>query len=277
MSIATIAKSEAEFSDFPTNEWHRLDNLGQRFDRALKVAHTRLVSLGPSPYTKGLIRDVVADTVIETAVGTAHVYGMNFDYEHPRYKELVKDLTNEFMKVVGNESAKDKVRAILPSGLSLRDRNARLDVFGLSSSDAVRLERMRQNGIGGQRLKDARLHMSLQRGNIVALTEVNRIINQTVETVWIDNMAVSKARKRTETGGLLLEHAGKVTSIHSIRGIPRTARKTIVTRRDNRVCDYCLPLEGIDAPIGRTFNTGYGVFPHPPFHPRCRCYMIVRY
>jgi hypothetical protein len=118
--------------------------------------------------------------------------------------------------------------------------------------------------------------MSIQRGNLIALTEVNRIINQTLETVWLDNMTVSKARK-SETSEMYLEHAGTVTAITSIRGIPARAKKMVVTRRDNRVCDYCLPLERATAKIGSMFNTRYGLFPHPPFHPRCRCYMIVSY
>lgn len=270
--MTSIAKAECEFADFSVREWHRLDTLSMMFDRAFKTTYLRAVTVGPKQGEK-IVRDAIADCVVETAVGTAHVYGMGFDATEPRYTELVNDLTTGFMKVVNNEEAKDKVRAILPSGLSLSERADRSDVYGLSSRDAVRLERMRQKGISGLRLQDARLHMQVQRGNITALTEVNRIINQTVETVWLDNMSVSKARKSQ----MLLEHAGKVTAITSLRGIPARARKTIVTRKDNRVCDYCAPLENIETAIGASFHTEYGVFAHPPFHPRCRCFMILRY
>lgn len=269
----TAVQSDEGFSDFSITEWERLNKLSLRFDQKLKVAHTRMIVLGDTPYSRNIVKDTITDCVVETAHGTARVYGMEFD--PPKYKTLVNDLTTNFIKVVRNEGAKDKVRAILPTGISFADRGNRLNVFGLSAPDAVRLERMRQKGISGRRLEDARLHMRLSRGNTLALTEVNRIINQTVESVWLNNVIVQKNRK--DEGNILLEHAGRVTAITSLYGIPALAKKTVVTRRDNRTCDYCWPLEGITAGIGAMFQSRYGVFAHPPFHPRCRCFMIVRY
>lgn len=274
--MTLAAKSEINFAD---SEWHRLDSLSNRFDSALKQVHTRVIVLGKGSltYTKGLVKETIADFVAETAVSTAHVYGLNFQPSSPAYGKMVNELTNNFMKVVRNDEAKSQVQAVLPSGLSLPDRNNRLDVFGLSGRDAVRIEHMRQNGVSGKSLADARQNLQLRRGNLIALTEVNRIINQTIETVWLENMIVSKARKSKDTSQMLLEHGGTVTAITSLRGIPATAEKQIVTRRDNRTCDYCLPLDGTVARIGERFYTRYGVFLHPPFHPRCRCVMIMRY
>jgi hypothetical protein len=166
------------------------------------------------------------------------------------------------MKVVVNDKAKSKVRQVLPSDLSLSERANRLNVFGLSGRDAVRLERMRQKGVTGPRLAAARIDLSLQRGNIVVLTEVNRILNASVEALWLENLGISKARRSDRV-------------VQSLQGIPSRAKKTIITRRDDRVCHYCLPLEGAQARIGTQFRTRYGLFHIPPFHPRCRCYMIV--
>jgi len=52
---------------------------------------------------------------------------------------------------------------------------------------------------------------------------------------------------------------------------------------DERLCDYCRPMDGRTAPLGDTFdikdielNFDYskGEMPHPPLHPRCRCTII---
>lgn len=265
----------AEHDDFLVAEWNRLNRTSSRFDVMLKTAWTKMVVLKAPD--DALLREVITDEVVEVGVETAHVYGMTFDPRNEAYHELIDNLTDGYMKVVNNAEAREKVREILPPGLSLTDRNNRLDVFGLSGREAVRLERMRQKGIGGQRLEAARLDMSVQRGNLVALTESNRIVNATLETVWLENMTITKAR-RPRRGQLRRETAdGKVIPLTSLRGVPSRARKSIVTRKDDRTCDYCEPLEGVRAKVGTVFRTRYGIFSYPPFHPRCRCFMIVRY
>ena len=77
----------------------------------------------------------------------------------------------------------------------------------------------------------------------------------------------------------IIEKSDNVTyidgSINDIKNLPNTARKEIVTRRDDRVCNYCFPLDGITAQVGKMFDTDYGYFDFPPFHPRCRCFIII--
>jgi hypothetical protein len=268
---ALVAETYTDY--FAEQEWTRLDTLSAKFDHQLKGVWLQTMVQGVQ-IGKPVIKDFITDVVVETGISTADVYGMGFNADSARWPRLIDSLTEKFMGVLDNHEAKDRVAAILPSGLSLSERAARLSVFGLSARDAVRLEHMRQKGISGDRLKDARLHMRVQRGNIVALTEVNRFVNATVESVWLDNSTITKARQNKNW---LVETGGRVSNVTTLRGIPSRAKKSVVTRRDNRVCDYCVPLEGVTARIGSPFRTEYGVFDYPPFHPRCRCYMIVRF
>lgn len=265
-----------EWDDFSVVEWNRLDRIASKYDGQLKTAYLQTVVQGNQANSL-IVHNVITDCVIETAIGTANTYGIVFNPNSPRYRTLIDGLTDKYMGVVSNDEAKGKVKAILPSGISLADRNDRLNVFGLSARDAVRLERMRQKGISRESLDVARLNMRVQRGNLIALTEVNRIVNATLEEVWLDNQTVAKARRPKYSGKWYVESDGRVKTVRSLRGIPAHATKEVVTRRDGRVCDYCTPLDRVRAKIGTDFETQYGFFSYPPFHPRCRCYMIVRF
>jgi hypothetical protein len=263
--------------DFAVREWQRLDVLSARFDRHFKMAYTRGVTAGN--FSESNFRELVTDCVVETGVRTAEQYEITFNPTSPIYLNLIEELTRNYMGVVNNESAKKEVKRIIPQNLSLSDRRDRLDVFGLDARSAVRLERMRQQGASAHDLRATRIDLSVQRGNLIALTEVNRIINATLETLWLDNQrGISKARRKMVYGGeWYKETAEGAKVISTLRGIPNRANKTIVTRKDNRVCNYCEPLDGVLTRIGAMFNTVYGLFKYPPFHPRCRCFMIVRY
>lgn len=264
--------------NFSVSEWNRLDRLSMKFDRELKIAYTKSVTQH-GMFVKDNFEKVISDCVVETGVTTAHEYGITFNAHNLMWLGLIDELTDNYMRVVDDESAKKKVKEILPNDLSLSDRRSRLDVLGLDARSAVRLERMRQHGISEAFIRQARVDMSLQRGNLIALTEVNRIINATIEALWIDNQGgISKASRKVEYYGEWFKETQTGSSvITTIRGIPSRAVKSIVTRKDNRVCDYCKPLEMVSAKLGTFFNTVYGLFKYPPFHPRCRCFMIVRY
>lgn len=266
-----MSQAQANWTDHSISEWHRLDSIATKYDQQLKVAWSRTVVLNKRD--PELFRSVITDCVIETAVATAPVYGLVFNPSSPVWKRLIDNLTDRFMKVVDNEGAKSKVREILPGGIPLHDRATRLDVFGLDERSAVRLERMRQEGIAGQPLNNARLSMSVQRGNLVSLTEVNRIVNITIETLCMDNMKVSKADGELD---IVWFYEDSVPSnVTSIKQLPKSAKKEIITRRDGIVCYVCLPLDGVQVRIGEMFETDLGFFQGPPFHPRCRCFLGV--
>lgn len=261
-----------EYSDFSVNEWYRLDNLAAKYDQQLKVAWTKTVAQGQQVNSL-YVRNIFTDTVIETCLTTAQVYGMVFNPNSPIYRRLIDRMTDVFMGVVNDDKAKDKVKEILPAGLSLSERRNRTDVYGLDARAAVRIERMRQEGASSEEVRTARLNAAAHRGNLVALTEINRVINLSLETLWIDNLEISKAEEPPNE--VWYFDRSVPTNVSSISQLPKRARKEWITRRDNRVCEYCLPLEGVKARLGFEFDTEYGMFQSPPIHPRCRCYMIV--
>ena len=262
---------EDKWSDFSVNEWFRLDGLSTTYESNLKQAYLKTVVQGQQVNSL-LIRNVFTDIVVDTAVSTAQSYEMVFNPNAPVYRGLVDYLTDGYMKrVLNDESAKRQVASILPTGLSLSQRRNRLDTFGLDGRSAVRIERMRQAGEAPQAIQNARLSFAIQRGNLLALTEVNRAVNLANETVWIENLKVMKAV--TDVTDYWWIDVG--SGLTSLANLPKRARKTIITRRDGRVCDYCLPLEEVKTRIGDYFDTEYGYFVSPPFHPLCRCYAMV--
>jgi hypothetical protein len=259
-----------QWSDFSVEEWNRLDRLAGKFERKLKTAYLQTVAQRQRANSL-LIRNIITDTVVEVGVTSAHVYGMVFNPNSPSYRVLIDRLTDRFMDTVNNDNAKEKVKEILPTGLSLSQRRARLDVFGLDAGSALRIERMRQAGEKREDIENARLHMSVTRGNLLALTEINRVVNRTLETLWIDNLSISKA------DDVWYFDETVPNNITSIAGLNSKARKRPVSRRDNVVCNHCDDIEEETKPIplGTEFETPFGFFISPPFHPRCRCFMIV--
>ena len=258
---------------FSEEEWFRLDTLASKYDGELKRAYLQTVAQR-QPANSLKINNVFTDVVVETAVRTAPIYGMVFNPNAPVYRSLIDTLTDRYMdRVMNDEDAKNQVRDILPTGLSLASRRDRLDVFGLDGRAAVRIERMRQEGRPESLVQAQRISLVAQRGNLLALTEINRAINYTLETLWIENL---RGIHKADDSEWFLERGHSASKITSLAGIPKRAKKEIVTRKDNRVCDYCEPLDGKTARLGTDFNTEYGLFIAPPFHPRCRCFMIVR-
>jgi hypothetical protein len=268
-----VNEAAAVLDQFAEIEWMRLDSISAKYDQQLKTAYLQTVAQR-QPANSLKIRNVLTDCVVETAVRTAPVYGMVFNPNAPVYRSLIDTLTDRYMdRVMNDEDARNQVRDVLPTGLSLSDRRNRLDVFGLDGKSAVRVERMRQEGRPEPLVQAARISLVAQRGNLLALTEINRTINYTLETLWIENL---RGIRKAETSEWFYERNGSASKISSLAGIPKRAKKEIVTRKDNRTCDYCEPLDGKTARLGTEFNTEYGMFIAPPFHPRCRCFMIVR-
>lgn len=259
------------WTDFSISEWHRLDSIASKYDSQLK--RMWLQTVAQQQQSDSLVRDTIENCVIETAITTAPVYGLVFNPSSPIYGRLVNKLVEGYMKVIENDSAKEKVRQILPSGLSLSDRRDRLDTFGLDAGSAVRIEQLRQEGADRNTIEQTRLNLSVQRGNLVSLTEVNRIINQTIETLCVDSLRpVSKSE---DMSTVWFFEDSVPSNVTSIAALPKRAKKEIITRRDDRVCKYCFPLDGLKARIGEEFDTEYGYFLSPPFHPRCRCFLGV--
>lgn len=252
--------------DLGTSEWFRLSALAEKYEPKFRLAYTRAIRSG-TQVDELQLRKVIIDALAETCITSANVYSVIFNPNSHIYVNAVDDLLSKYVKSVQSKDAENAVRRILPRGLPLQDRRRRLNVLGLDTKTAVEIERYRQEiGDGPSHLRDVervRIDAIRRRGNLIALTETNRVINTALESLWLDNLTISKS--------------DVVYFDRSIKGdvIPARAKKEIVTRRDSRVCNYCDPLDGVTARIGEEFDTHYGSFASPPFHPRCRCFMIL--
>lgn len=251
----TVALEEL---DDKAREWHRLNDIALKYEGRMRHAYTR-AALNGVQIDALQLKKVVIDILVEVCVTSAEVYGVVFNPASPIYSETVDELVEKFIRTIYSPRAREAVRQILPSGLSLADLNRRLNTFGLTPQQAVSVERYRQELLNSgaksvepsvERVRRSEIQT---RGNLVSNTEVNRIVNTALETLFIDNsrqsVVITKARN--------------------------VVVKRVVTRRDNRVCNYCAPLDGIKVGLGAEFDTDYGFYQSPPFHPMCRCFMVI--
>jgi hypothetical protein len=263
----STVKAIRGWSDFSVTEWNRLSGIADKYEPKMRTAYLRAVRSGNS-VDKLQLRKVITDIVVETGITSAGIYDLVFNPNSGVYIDTIDSLTEKFASSVNSPKAQDAVRRILPSGITLPDRRRRLNTFGLDARSAVRVETYRQQrGDSPTALSDVervRRSAVVERGNLLAITETNRMVNTALETLWLDNSDISKAEV------LFYDR-----SIRDINKIPKRARKEWITRRDDAVCNYCFPLEGNLAKIGEEFDTDYGWFECPPIHPRCRCFMIL--
>ena len=254
------------WTDFSVTEWNRLSDVARRHEPSMRLAYTKAVQSRRQVDTLAL-RNAITLLLVEVCDTTASVYGMVFNPNSSIYISTIDRLVDKFVRGINLEESRNAVKNILPSNLSLSERASRLDVFGLDSRAAVRLERMRQSGMSESEIFQERSRVITSRGNIIAMTETNRIVNQALIALWRDNSEselVSKARRRE------IEYRGM-----SRRRVMNMPHKTWTTRRDEKVCKYCDPLDGITARLDAEFDTRYGVFDSPPIHPNCRCFMVL--
>lgn len=256
-----------------TREWYRLNEIAEKHEPSIRYAFTRAVALGPS--TVYFSRTPIMAIVAETCRTTAEEHGLSYSPSHPVILKTVDDLLENFAQSVNDKKAIRAVAAILPWDLSMAEREARSNLaYGLDERTAISLERKRQEIAGNKRALEAldreRKAAIQSRSNLIAVTETNRAVNASVEAVWSIQEGISKALIPTQDNQTVY---GREITNPAKPG--RRARKMILTRRDERVCNYCDPLDGITARLGQSFDTEYGYFDYPPFHPRCRCFIYV--
>lgn len=255
------------WSDFSVAEWHRLSEISQRHEPAMRLAYMKAVQSRREVDTLAL-RNAITLLLVEVCDTSASVYGMVFNPNSPIYLFTIDRLVDKFTRGINLKESKDAVKSILPQGLGVAEQTSRLDTFGLDARAAVRLERMRQEGKSDREILQERNRSIVLRGNIISTTETNRIVNQSLIALWRDNAEnelVAKARRRRQ-----VEYRGTTR-----RRVMNQPHKTWMTRRDDKVCKYCDPLDGITARLDAEFDTRYGVFDSPPIHPNCRCFMVL--
>ncbi|MFE9742945.1 hypothetical protein [Streptomyces sp. NPDC006477] len=255
------------WSQFSIAEWHRLSAVATRHEPSLRLAYTKAAQTNVGA-SEDAIRHAVTLLLAEVCDSTANIYGMVFNPGSQIYADTVDRLVEQFVGSVNPPNARREVERLVPSSLGLVERASRVDTYGLDARSAVRIERMRQNGVSSWEVEAERQRSILVRGNMIATTETNRVVNYSLIALWRDNMesSIEKARRRRPK----VEYIGT-----SRRRIQEAPNKTWMTRRDEKVCKYCDPLDGITARLDAEFDTRYGIFEAPPIHPNCRCFMVL--
>lgn len=249
-----------------TREWHRLDAIATKYEPKMRQAFTKAFVIDSA----GAILPTLRALFVETCRETADEHGLVFNPTTGIYYETINSILDGYTELLDVRAVRAEVSRIIPTNVTGSERDARLVLSdGLDAPTAIRLEKERQNRVGDptglKALERDRRGALLTRRNILALTETNRAVNAALVAVWRAQEMVSKA-----IFGASYSHA-----VVDVENPGASARKIIITRRDERVCHYCDPLDGIEARLTEDFVTEYGVFPHPPFHPRCRCFIFV--
>jgi hypothetical protein len=265
-----------------TKEWFRLEALATKYEPRMRLAYTRSVRDGRQVNTLELRKEFIS-IVSAVCLSTADVYGLVFNPNSPIYLALVEHLTEHFANQVDSAQAKEEVKRIVPKDLPLNEMRERLNTFGLDARAALRIERHIQELENSKKpvpkgdiLRTTRYLRGdavRQRGNLLSRTEVNRAVNLSLESLWVDNIAGSITKSRA--ADLFNPLSFLDSSVSTIGALPRNAKKEWVTRRDGRVCTFCDPLDGMTATLGQPFDTEYGLYQSPPAHPQCRCILIL--
>lgn len=262
----TVAAADPKWERFTLDEWFRLEDIATKYTPKMRAAYNRAIVSGRT-VNKLQIRNIITDIFIDTAFASADTYSLVFNPNSPIYASTIDELTDLYASFADSSKARDAVRAILPMNeLSLGEIRERLSAtFGLDTRSALMVERYRQGrGKGKTAERDverARKAAIIERGNRMAITEVNRAINAALESLWRDNMGITKVEYTTEY----------------FRNLPPDATKVWVTRRDNIVDRVCRILEGTETLVGDLYDTPFGVFLYPPIHPFCRCRLVLRF
>jgi hypothetical protein len=253
---------------FATSEWHRITRLYDKLIPGFTLSLQQFVT----QRDEKLLTTAVDRVVVEVGSRTARTYGIGFSA--PTYIKMSDKMTSDLIKIIFPPKFEQAVGRILPRSLSLGERGARLGVLtGLSLRDAIRVERWRQgNPERGTEVLGRAIDLRNRRINLIARTEVPRIAMNVMDSLWFAALEPEVIAKGASAVGRPF-----YSSDLAISGgvIPRYARKYWVTRRDGKVCQYCLPLEGVTTLVGMPFNTIYGTFSGPPIHPECRCVPIL--
>lgn len=256
-----------QWSDFSVSEWYRLSRISSRHEPNMRLAYVKAVQQRKDINTLDL-RNAVTTLVAEVCDTTARTYGMVFNPNSSTYVDTIDSLVSSYVRNFRSPEAKKAVLRLVPRNLSVSDYSNRTDTYGLDTRAAVRIERMRQEGKTRAEIDQERQRSIFIRGNVIATTETNRVVNQALLALWKDNIlgTVEKAARRRPR----VEYIGT-----SRRRISEAPHKTWMTRRDEKVCNYCDPLDGVTARLDAEFDTRYGIFDAPPIHPNCRCYMVM--
>lgn len=188
--------------------------------------------------------------------------GLDFDIKSNDIQSWIKNHSGNLIQNVTNQS-KSVVRRALENALLERKDYGKIasqiyNSVGLNDRQAVALSNyekmLSQKGFTGSKLdgfvEKYRDKLLKYRAETISRTEMLTATNRGQEFMW----------QRASDQGLIKTD--------------KTFKVWIVTP-DDRLCDYCAPLDGKKVPINENFSvespSGLVSIPGPPLHVNCRC------
>lgn len=210
----------------------------------------------------------MAEGLVETLQNAAEVsrkyvpdeitFRLRFDLLNPQSVEYIRSYRFELIRELADQS-REAIRGVIQRAFEdgmhprVAARHIR-DIIGLTERQALAIDNLRrklkEDGLPMKRIEEiteryAR-RFQRERALSIARTETIRAANAGQQLLW------QQAQQQ-----------GLVDAI-------RTYREWIVTP-DDKLCEYCLKLDGVRVGLNEPFNTDFGLIMHPPMHPNCRC------
>ena len=212
--------------------------------------------------------DEMADEILETTrrgataslkhLPAAVQANLRFDLLNPRSVEFIRQYRFNLIRQISAETQEGIRRVILRAfeeGLHPRQSGRYIrDLVGLTQRQALAVDNRRRSliarGVPQGRAMDQSMayarKLHRRRAETIARTETMRAANAGQQLLWeqaVDEGLINPAR---------------------------TLREWIVTP-DDRLCDFCEPMDGQRVGMDEDFQSELGPVHEPPLHPSCRC------
>lgn len=189
---------------------------------------------------------------------------LRFDLMNPRSVEFIRDHTGELITQV-TEETREAIAGVIDraftDGMHPRTSARHIrNTIGLTNRQASAVDNLRRRlrednvpwpDVMNQTERYAN-DLLRQRSENIARTETLRAANAGQELLWL----------QAAEEGLINE--------------ARTLKEWIVTP-DDRLCEFCEPLDGQTQPLDGFFTSEIGNVEVPPLHPQCRCAMGLQF
>lgn len=184
--------------------------------------------------------------------------GVKFDSTTPRAIKIIAEQGANLVKQIGN-STRDALRREI--GKAMRE-GLGADVTAKNIRSLIGLTDRQAGAVTNFRRSMLEAGASMERAQRDAATYANRLLKYRAE-----NIARTELMTAANQGHLEMINQGVDQGLIPAKEVKRV---WIVTP-DDRLCEYCEPMEGQTTTIDGVFNSDLGPVDTPPLHPQCRC------
>lgn len=183
--------------------------------------------------------------------------GVKFDSTTPRAKKFIAEQGANLVKQIGN-STRDALRREIDKALK---EGLGADVTAKNIRSLIGLTDKQAGAVTNFRRRMLEAGASMERSQKDATAYANRLLNHRAETI-----ARTELMTAANQGHLEMIRQGVDQGL-----IPESVKRVWIVTPDDRLCEYCEPMEGQTTTLDGVFQSGLGSVDAPPLHPMCRC------